>query len=252
MSEPEPTARDRAVVPRYVLALAVAFALTAATSARPRIDLDGPLALGAWAVSLTGSRYGLPPLIALSTLLLVSRPGLGWRDRVREASAVVAALAAVVGGVAYLNEHAIKPAFAVPRPNVIELADGGTLGTTPEGFYELPDKRARSRRLDEVLPEEGLDPRVRAHWVAETGYSFPSGHAFASMGTMAAFLALFMGWCGGWRLRCALLSVPWAAAVCWTRVLLRVHSPADVCAGALEGMAVGFAAAMAARWLARR
>ncbi len=66
-------------------------------------------------------------------------------------------------------------------------------------------------------------------------FSFPSGHSAAST-AVAASLALAHPWL-------APITVPLAAAVCVSRVRLRVHHPADVIVGA----ALGLAGAVAAR-----
>ena len=63
------------------------------------------------------------------------------------------------------------------------------------------------------------------------GHSFPSGHAAGSF-AFAAFVALRAPrWAGP--------AFVWAALVAWSRVVLGVHYPSDVVAGALLGSVVG-------------
>ena len=66
-------------------------------------------------------------------------------------------------------------------------------------------------------------------------FSFPSGHS-AAVTAVAVSLALAHPWL-------APVALPLAAAVCLSRVRLRVHHLADVVAGA----ALGLAGALAAR-----
>ena len=68
-------------------------------------------------------------------------------------------------------------------------------------------------------------------------FSFPSGHSAAAV-AVAASLALAHPWL-------APVALPAAAAVCYSRVRLRVHHRTDV----LAGVALGLAGALAARSL---
>jgi phosphatidylglycerophosphatase B len=210
----------------------------------PHPDLTGSLALGAYAVAESGGTSGVPWIGIALTALVVSRPGIAWRQRLVEALVMVVTLAALLGGGAFLNEHVVKPIFAVARPNIIELAEtppeAPTLKMSVEAFYALPDKAARSDYLQEVLtPDVPLHQRVRGHWITETGYSFPSGHSFSSMMFATFFLAMGMTCFSGKKLWVFYLLAVWAVAVCFSRPILRVHSPTDVCVGAAEGVLVG-------------
>jgi membrane-associated phospholipid phosphatase len=63
----------------------------------------------------------------------------------------------------------------------------------------------------------------------KSSYSFPSGHAMASMTFVAALVILIWGtrWCG---LVLALGSA-FVIAIGWTRLYLGVHFPSDILAG---------------------
>jgi undecaprenyl-diphosphatase len=65
------------------------------------------------------------------------------------------------------------------------------------------------------------------------GGSFPSGHAAGSF-AFAAFVAAR-------EPRLAMLVVPYAVVVAWSRCVLGVHYPSDVFVGALLGAGIGFA-----------
>jgi len=212
-------------------------------SMAPFFELDGTLATLAWWLSLSGSKYGLPVVIAALLVLFATRPGGFLASRVRETLALTLALGGLVGGSAWLNEHVVKPAVAAPRPDIRLLAGDGLLGMTPTAFYQLGDKAVRSQYLDQVLEAApaslDLSPAVRDHWIKETGYSFPSGHSLSSMLVTTAFLALALLVMPPSRLRWVYVLMPWALGVCYSRAILRVHAPLDIFSGALAGMVLG-------------
>ena len=117
-------------------------------------------------------------------------------------------------------------------------------GLAPEAFYALGDKAARSGHLQRILPDADLAipiaPEVRQHWASATGWSFPSGHATSAFATFA-FSAGLLLLRFGYR-RAALPIAIWAIGVCYTRVLLHVHTPLDIAAGALQGAVFGLLA----------
>ena len=216
-------------------------------SAAPFFALDGPLATLAWWLSLSGSKYGLPIVIAALLVLFATRPGdrLASRlaPRVRETLALALTLGVLVGGSAWLNEHVVKPAVAAPRPDILLLAGDGMLGMSPADFYQLGDKAARSQFLDQVLTAAptslDLSPAVRDHWIKETGYSFPSGHSLSSMLVTTTFLALALLLLPSSRRHWVYVLMPWALGVCYSRAILRVHAPFDIVSGAVVGMVLG-------------
>ena len=220
----------------------------------PHLDLTGPLAQAAYWTAESGGKMGIPLIGITMIALLVSRSGIFWKRRAGEALAIVLVLATFLGVGAYLNEHFVKPVFAVPRPNIIELAkkppDAPALKMSVKEFYALPDKASRSAHLKKVLtPDVELDEHVRGHWISETGYSFPSGHSYSSMMFATFFLAMGLSYFWGTRLWFFYLIPLWAVAVCFSRPILRVHSPTDVCVGGLEGIVVGVLAFLLVRWI---
>lgn len=247
MSQPTTTNTQpcQAVLLRVLCLVVPAAALPAlAFASLLHISLTSLLAVTAYWVAESGGTWGIPILGILLTALVVTRPGLSPKQRLREVLTIVLIVVGFLGGGALLNEHVIKPTFAMPRPNILELAtqppDAPVLKLSTEAFYALPGKAARSEYLRGVLtPEVPLHPLIREHWIAETGFSFPSGHSFSALFFATFFLAMGLTLCEGKR-RWGVYWLPvWAAAVCFSRILLRVHSPTDVCVGAVEGIVVG-------------
>lgn len=222
----------------------------------PAVALDGPVARAAVWVADTGSAKVVPWVALILLAIVVSRPGLAWRTRGFEAVILLGLLLLALGGMSWANEHLIKPAMAIPRPNIVELADQGVLGLSPDEFYALGDKPERSVYLAERLAEPDAPPlaaEVREHWLIETGYSFPSGHSLAAMTFSAFFLTLALSYLDQRRRRLVFLILPvWALAVIASRPLLRVHSALDIGVGACEGVVIGLLSVMLARWLIER
>jgi membrane-associated phospholipid phosphatase len=249
MLAPGPSREVLLRLPRYMLPAASLPALTYVVPSlnpfsQPHPDLTGPVAVAAYWIAESGGKQGIPWIGAAMTALVVGRSGISAKRRVIEALVIALTLLAMLGGGAFLNEHFVKPRFAVSRPNILELsqtpAEAPILGLSVHDFYALPDKAARSEHLKKVLtPAVALDDLVRGHWIAETGYSFPSGHSFSAMMFATFFLAMGLTHFNGRQRWICYALVVWAVAVCFSRPILRVHSPTDVCVGALEGVLMG-------------
>ena len=250
---PAPLSRQLAagLVPTFLLAL-LSYAL-------PEIALDTSFADAV--VVLTDTTYWgqLPIISGVVMLLIVSRAGLSARRRMVEAGSMIGAMLVVLLAWALVNEHLIKPAIASPRPNIVALAEAGELGVgSPDAFYALGDKDERRDHLRELYegpepPDEvALSPRVREHWIHETGYSFPSGHSTAAMTFATMMFAVGLAWLSGWRRMLTNLLPVWALGVVYSRPLLRVHRASDVSVGALAGITLGLLAFAAISWLVKR
>jgi phosphatidylglycerophosphatase B len=215
----------------------------------PYWDLTSDVATVFYWTTQSGGISGAPIIGVLMLVLLITRHGISGARRMLEAALIVIVVAIFAGGGATLNEHGVKEALKIPRPNIVYLAgaDGaGPLGMSPEEFYGKGDREARSELLRKALetapPPVELRPAIRDHWIEETGYSFPSGHAFAAMFFATFFLATGVSYVSTPRRQLFYLLLPWALAVCYSRLILRVHTLADVIVGSLEGLVLGFVA----------
>ncbi|MBN1859274.1 phosphatase PAP2 family protein [Candidatus Bipolaricaulota bacterium] len=226
--------------------MTVGWAMLLLTFILPGIRLDAPFS--AWMVRLT-TTAGLAGAVAIAVAfvgVLVSRAMPSGHRRRREFLVHITVLALLLGVGALINEQLIKNALAVPRPNIVWLAEEEALGMTPAQFYASMDKPERRLYLRQALAGPGFDAaalntKVRDHWVHETGYSLPSGHAAAAMLLATYFLAMGTARARRWRWMFHLLPA-WAVLVGWSRVLLGVHRPEDVVWGGLLGILLGAAA----------
>ncbi len=240
-------------------ALALAFVVPLLNPLKaPRLDLTGWVGGAAYGLAESGSELGAPYVALAMIIVVVSRAGLSPGRRCAEAAAMAAILTVLLGGASYLSEHQLKSWLRVPRPNIRELASGeagdSPLGMTPEEFYALPNKAERSEHLRRLAAAGRLDaarlhPWVADHWIEETGHSFPSVHSLAVMTLATFFMAVGLTCLRRWRLAIVALLVPWAVLVCLSRTVLRVHSPTDVCVGAIAGCLLGALAFAVARRL---
>jgi len=242
---------------RLAILLAGSLLALLATAAAPAINLNSSLALAAWAVSASGGFVGTPVVLVLGIAWLTCA-GTFPGGRRSFALVLLASLVGVLAAQAWINEQVIKPAIGAARPNIRELADLGVIGSADE-FYRMATKKRRTEELGHLFNTEpaasrvpDLHPLVRAHWLAETGHSFPSGHTLATV-TLATVFTVLGFRVGGRPNWLAWLFLPWAVLVGWSRHLLRVHSTADICCGGLAGMILGLLLVwLVLQWLERR
>ena len=253
---------NRAYLPLFItwLLILLSFSIPLLNSTRPPyIDLSGQLSVVVYMLAFSGGKFGAPIIAVIMLVLLVSREGLSKKRRWQEAVVLISVSLLLAGGGAALNEHIVKNEFKVPRPNIIWLAQESTEGgleMSAQQFYQLGDKAARRQPLIDVLNKKPapvlLSESVRSHWVEETGYSFPSGHAFSAMFFASLFLLFAVGYLSSKRRWLFYAMLPWVLAVCYSRTLLRVHTPTDIFVGGLQGLVLGVLAWQIAQRLLQR
>ncbi len=201
--------------------------------------------------------FGISIITLVLVVVLGTRKRLSVQYRLKEAITIVGAVIVFAGGGAMLNEHYIKPHFDSPRPNIEWLAQQPTgieSGFTVKSYYAKKSGDDRSRFMKKALFAVGTDVSsiVGEHWVTEPGYSFPSGHAYASFFLATFFLFFATTFVSSTRQSLFFLLVPWAIAVSLSRVILNVHRPMDVTVGAVQGLVVGIIAWLFVRVIIRK
>ena len=256
-----------AIIPLVItwlfLSLSFIVPLLDSTSA-PFFVLNSLFSDAVYWLSQSGGKFGAPVVGLLMLAVLVGREGISVKRKWTETCLVVLVISLLAGGGAVVNEHVIKAELKIPRPNILWLADGhvagksesSRLGVSAEQFYNTGDKEARRLPLQKVLDQQPailqLSPLIKAHWIEETGYSFPSGHAFSAMFFAAFFLLMATSYLSGKRFLFFYVLLPWAIGVGYSRTILRLHTPADITLGGLQGLLVGICAWLLVRTLIRR
>ena len=245
-----------AIVTWLLIPLTFVFPLIDSTRA-PYFDLTETFSQLAYWLSESGGKFGVPFIALFMLTLLITRRDITSQRRWKETSIMVLIIAICAGGGALLNEHFLKAKLKVPRPNIVWLAGengSGPLGMTAKDFYESGNKEARRQPLAEVLSVDpvALSDSIEDHWIEETGYSFPSGHSFSAMFFATFFLMIAVTYLTTKRLWIFYALLPWALAVCYSRTILRLHTPTDITVGGLQGLVIGFIAWAVARSLIRR
>jgi phosphatidylglycerophosphatase B len=202
----------------------------------PLLELDEPPALLAYGLTLSVGGVGIGITLLLLSLLTLHR----WRRRPGQLLVFFCCLLAALGG-AFVTKTLAKLYFKEPRPYVVWLDEQGRLDGNH--FYAQRES-VREQWLAEGLsrvPEQQIPGWLKLHWQDEVNYSFPSGHSIAAM-TIAAFFCLLLAYRGSSPWLVTALA-GWAVAVCYSRLLLGLHWPADILASSVLGVLFGGAGA---------
>lgn len=225
-------------------------------AAEPWFDLTGTPALIAWLFAESGQTFGIVTIAAGLLVVLATQPGPSRRSGLATVTVMIAVSVLALYGGKLLNDHVVKPAIGVARPDIVQMAEVDVLGMDVDSFYELTVE-GRSEYLDTIKTETGfgdlvMRPEVRDHWVKETAFSRPSGHALASMTFATFYLSMALSFTSGWRRWPFYLLVPWAVCVSLSRPFLRVHWPADILIGGFAGIVIGVGSYLLTRFLLQR
>ncbi len=144
---------------------------------------------------------------------------------------------------AYLNEHITKPLVSAARPSHIYIFSNSGWPQEVISFYEK-SKTSRSEILQLLLQKndsnfQNIHPLVQAHWIEESGFSFPSGHSFNSwmIAVVLSYSILQFRVKHQYR-KYFWIPFVWAALVAISRVMLGAHTIVDIAAGSFMGILV--------------
>lgn len=137
-----------------------------------------------------------------------------------------------------------KEMIREPRPSQMYFVEKGVIENGGREFFSMPMKekedylRKRTQLKTGVLEE--VYPPILSSWTEDTTFSFPSGHSQSSffLGIMICFTMYKVLPVS--RRFLSVLPLIWAVLVSLSRVVIGVHYPTDVCAGALAGLICAF------------
>lgn len=227
-------------------ALGVTAALSWWLDDRVRVPLDGALAVVVCGLTETGSSRWVPFLLVLALAVCMTDPCVARAQRRHDGIRMLVLMAVGLPTFAVLNEQVVKPAFDIPRPSHLRMVEAGIIPDL--GAFDRLDTTARQDFLRSRLAGEAgaqaagqlaIHPRVLAHWIRETGHTFPSGHTFNAFVVAVLFLGVALANPTPRRRWLAGSTFVWAVAVSQSRVFLHVHRPVDVLVAALVGTACG-------------
>lgn len=135
-----------------------------------------------------------------------------------------------------------KDVFRNPRPSQLYISERVSSDKSGKEFLTAPPEE-KSLYLRKKIEEnkrafENVYPPILSIWSDESGFSFPSGHSETSffLGTILAFV-LFKTGSNKYYI---FIPVIWSILVALSRVVIGVHFPADVVAGAFIGLVMAF------------
>lgn len=137
--------------------------------------------------------------------------------------------------------YCFKDIFQYPRPSQLYFVEKGFIENSGKEYFVMPPDEKR-KYLREILAEnsnklENIYPPILNSWINDNGFSFPSGHAQTSflLGTIIAFV-IYKTYSKKYYF---LIPLIWAILVAVSRVVIGVHYPIDVSAGAFIGLITG-------------
>ncbi len=152
----------------------------------------------------------------------------------------VAALCILLASFALFNEYVTKNILKLPRPSYTFVAEQSGINFKMNALYDLneQDRKQLLRCIIDSQSEKfsNIDSKVLNHWVAESGYSFPSGHSFNAF--LLSFIMAFSMHHSKNKTARLLYVLPfiWAFMVGISRVAIGAHTPLDVSFGAAMGL----------------
>lgn len=131
-----------------------------------------------------------------------------------------------------------------PRPSQMYLVEKGVIENGGREYFSMPMKEKenylKQRTEDRKSDLEDVYPPILSSWSYDTSFSFPSGHSQSSyfLGVMISFV-MYRVLSGRKKFLC-LIPLVWALLVSLSRVIIGVHYPRDVAAGAAVGILFAF------------
>lgn len=135
----------------------------------------------------------------------------------------------------------VKDVFHNPRPSQLYFVEKGFIEKGGKVYFAMPPDEKKiylQKRIDDNAGKlEDIYPPILNSWINDNGFSFPSGHAQTSffLGSILAFV-IYKTYSQKYYF---IYPLVWAILVGVSRVVIGVHYPFDVSAGAFIGLVTG-------------
>ncbi len=131
----------------------------------------------------------------------------------------------VIQGGAQIGKTILKFSFKEPRPYIALLI---AEGTSAVNFYEQKREVRREMIAKNVAAHPNIPVWLAKHWQAETGYSFPSGHAAFGAGWLMIFILFLHVRATKSNIILTSAVAVWSGLMLISRTRLGMHFPIDL------------------------
>jgi phosphatidylglycerophosphatase B len=192
-------------------------------------------------ITLTGGVYGSSVIILILLIYLLLIHFKKNSKKIKNAFLFIGIILLIQLLSDGATQFYFKDVFKSPRPSQLYFAEKAFAGNNANEFYEMTPENKSEYMKEKINDSSGLFeevyPPVLNSWVNESGYSFPSGHAQTAflLGTIMAFIIFKTNS----KKYFIFIPLAWAILVGLSRVVIGIHFPFDVTAGAFIGLAAG-------------
>lgn len=191
-------------------------------------------------ITITGGVYGSAAIITALTfyLLFKFKNNPEKKKPVIFFTGIILLLQILISG---STLYYFKDVFGSPRPSQLYITEKVLSDKSSNEFLTMPPEEKspylRKKIEDNKSAFKDVYPPILRSWSDESGFSFPSGHSETSffLGTILSYIIFKTGS----KKYYSILPVIWAVLVAVSRVVIGVHFPSDVVAGAAIGMIFG-------------
>lgn len=138
---------------------------------------------------------------------------------------IILVIILLIQGSAQIGKTVLKFSFKEPRPY---LALVTLEGTDPIDFYNQKREIRRDIIHKNMINHQNIPSWLAAHWQAETGYSFPSGHAAFAAGWLMIMIIFLNVRASKSNIILTCGIATWAGLMLISRVRLGMHFPIDL------------------------
>lgn len=191
-------------------------------------------------ITMSGGVYGGVIIILLS-LIYLALNFRKFKRRHRDIYIFIGILTTVQIIAAGASLYYVKDFFQSYRPSQLYLTENGVIDNRNE-FTKLSIAEKRIYLQHKIDTSKNfikeIYPPILESWIYESGFSFPSGHSQTAF--FIGPLVAYMMYRTTKKKFYFIIPLIWAVLVPISRVVIGIHYPADVLAGAALGMCLSF------------